>query len=83
MRFRHRDRETIQPPSGPPIKILLHVPVTAVVLILKPVVAKGANLRDGRKIPITMDQKGIVLVGEFRYAAVDGAANGMSAPPQV
>ena len=65
--------------------ILLHVAATAATpaRFLKPEVANGANFGNGRKIPIPMDKKRIVLVGELRYAAVDGAAKGLSAPAQI
>ena len=44
---------------------------------------EGSNLGNGRKIAITVYKERIVLMREFRDAAVDRAPDGMSAAPQV
>ena len=44
---------------------------------------EGSNLGNGRKIAITMYKERIVLMREFRNAAVDRAPDGTSEAPQV
>ncbi len=52
-------------------------------LRLKPVLSNGAYLGDGRRVPIAMDEKRVVLAGQLRSAAVDRVADGVAPPSQV
>ena len=49
---------------------------------LEPVLPNGADLGDGREVPIAVDEERVMLAGYFRDATVNGTPDGVTAPPE-